>query len=83
MTLTAYFAHHAMYGRFGIENNRSLSAGTKVLADKLAVLDSKRAALQRDIALLSGEPHPDIVEEAARERLGYSYPHTIIVNLPR
>lgn len=83
LTLTAYFAHHAMYGRFGIENNRNLSARAHVLADKLSVLKAERAALDRDISLLSGAPHPDMVEEAARRVLGYAYPQTRLLTLTR
>ena len=81
LTLTVYFAHHAMYGRFGIETNRSLSARAQVLADKLAVLERQRAGLARDVALLRGGPHPDMVEEAARRVLGYAYPRSRLVKI--
>lgn len=83
LTLTVYFAHHAMYGRFGIENNHSLSARSKVLAGKLAVLHQERASLERDVSLLSDAPHPDMIEEAARRVLGYAYPHTKLLTLTR
>lgn len=83
LALTVYFAHHAMYGRFGIENNRNLSARALVLADRLSVLRRERAALERDIALLSGAPHPDMIEEAARRVLGYAHPNTKILPLTR
>ena len=83
LTTTIYFAHHAMYGRFGIENNRSLSARSRVLADKLSVLKATRDGYKRDVALLNGAPHPDIVEEAARRVLGYSYPQVRILTMTR
>ena len=82
-TLTVYFAHHAMYGRYGIERNRSLSADATALAGKLDILRSERSNLERDIGLLSGAPHPDMVEEAARRVLGFAYPQANIVNLKR
>ena len=83
LTLTVYFAHHAMYGRFGIDNNRNLSARSKVLADRLSALRAERAVLERDISLLSGAPHPDMVEEAARRVLGYAYPQARLITLTR
>ena len=76
LTITVYFAHHAMYGRFGIENNRSLSARAQVLADKLLALQAEHAIYKRDVSLLSGVPHPGIIEEASRRVLGYAYPRS-------
>ena len=72
-----------MYGRFGIETNHRLSAHTKVLADKLAVLKAQHATFARDIALLQSPPHPDMVEEAARRVLGYAYPQSRIIRMTR
>ena len=83
LTLTIYFAHHAMYGRFGIENNRSLSARAQVLTDRLAALKAKRASYTRDIGLLADPPHPDMIEEAARRVLGYAYPNTLLIQIKR
>jgi cell division protein FtsB len=81
LTISAYFAHHAMYGRFGIENNRSLSARAQVLVDKLSALEAEHALYKRDVSLLSGAPHPDIIEEASRRVLGYAYPQTRLLTM--
>ena len=83
MALTIYFAHHAMYGRFGLEQNRSLSATSKALAGRLATLEAEHAALKRDVGLLRGPPHPDMIEEASRRLLGYAKPQTRILTLTR
>jgi cell division protein FtsB len=83
LTLTIYFAHHAMYGRFGIENNRNLSARTQVLTGRLAALKAERDSYARDIGLLSDPPHPDMIEEAARHVLGYAYPNTKLIQVKR
>ncbi|MBU2533986.1 MAG: septum formation initiator family protein [Alphaproteobacteria bacterium] len=83
LTLTVYFAHHAMYGRFGLENNRHLTARARVLAEERAALEAERARYTRDIALLSGAPHPDVIEEAARRILGYADPRARIVTLTK
>jgi cell division protein FtsB len=43
-------------------------------------LEAVRAELERDVALLSPEePDPDIVEEIAREVLGFVHPDDVIV----
>lgn len=81
LTLTIYFAHHGMYGRFGIENNRSLSARSQVLTDRLAALRAKRDRYRRDIGLLATPAHPDMIEEAARRVLGFAYPRAKIIQL--
>ena len=81
MALAIYFAHHAMYGRYGIENNRSLSARADALADRLTALKAKRDAYARDVALLKDAPHPDMVEEAARRVLGFAYPNSMLIPL--
>ena len=70
-----------MYGRHGIENNRNLSARAKVLADRLTALKAERASYARDVALLRGAPHPDMVEEAARRVLGFAYPNSTLVQI--
>lgn len=83
LALTGYFAHHAMYGRFGLEQNRSLSASSKALAGRLADLKVENAELARDVELLRGKPHPDMIEEASRRLLGYGYPDTRILTMTR
>ncbi len=43
-------------------------------------LEAVRSLLARDIALLSPDaPAPDMVEEIARDLLGYSYPKDTII----
>ncbi|MGI9476167.1 MAG: FtsB family cell division protein [Hyphomicrobiaceae bacterium] len=83
LALTVYFAHHAMYGRYGIENNRILSARAKALAGRVAALQAEHNALRRDVNLLSDAPHPDMIEEGARRVLGYAYPQTKLIPLKR
>lgn len=81
LTLTIYFAHHGMYGRFGIENYRSLSARSQVLTDRLATLRAERDRYRRDIGLLATPAHPDMIEESARRVLGFVYPKSKIIQL--
>jgi cell division protein FtsB len=46
-------------------------------------LEAVRAKLARDVALLSPEtPDPDMVEEIAREVLGFAHPDDSVVSHP-
>ncbi len=80
---TAYFAHHARYGRHGYLAREELLARAQLLDFEIRSLESVRAKLQRDVALLSPElPNADIVEEAARDVLGYVRSDERIISLP-
>lgn len=75
LAATAYFAHHALHGRFGLETRRALAERMVVARGKLAGLEAARAELARDVALLGAErPDPDLVIELARTTLGFGFP---------
>ena len=77
---TAYFAYHAVYGRHGLMARERLIARAELLDFEIRSLDSVRAKLARDVALLCPElPNTDIVEEAARDVLGYAMPNDRII----
>jgi cell division protein FtsB len=79
---TAYFAYHACYGRHGIDARAELAERSALLDFELSSLETVRSKLERDIALLSPEvPISDLVEESARDVLGYVYPSDRIVPL--
>jgi cell division protein FtsB len=78
--LTAYFAHHALRGRYGFEARQRLIERSSILEFEVRSLEAVRARLERDVALLAPEfPHPDLVEEIARDVLGYAHPDDRIV----
>lgn len=80
--LTAYFAYHIVHSRHGLEARKSLTERSSLLEFEIRSLEAVRARLQRDVALLKPElPHPDIVEDIARDVLGYVHPDDEI--LPR
>jgi cell division protein FtsB len=80
---TAYFAHHALYGRHGINARDELLERSALLDFELKSLDTVRAKLTHDVALLSPElPNDDLVEEIARDVLGYVRPEDRIVRVP-
>lgn len=81
LTASAYFAYHAHYGRWGLQARAELLERTALLDFEIKTLDSIRSKLARDVALLSPElPNSDLVEEIARDVLGYVHPADRIVD---
>lgn len=78
--LTAYFAHHAINGRHGLEVRSRLIERSALLEFEIKSLEAVRAKLERDVALLAPDkPDPDMVEEVAREVLGFVNPDDVVV----
>jgi cell division protein FtsB len=78
--LTAYFAHHAIYGRHGLETRSKLIERSALLEFEIRSLEAVRAKLERDVKLLSPDkPDPDLVEEIAREVLGFVHPDDVVM----
>jgi len=77
---SAYFGFHALHGRHGLEARNQLIERSTLLDFEIKSLEAVRAKLERDVALLSPDkPDPDMVEEIARDVLGYVRPNDIIV----
>ncbi len=75
LAATAYFSHHALHGRHGLEARSALIERADLLEFEIRSLKTVRARLRHDVALLSPErPDPDLVEEIARDVLGYVHP---------
>lgn len=73
--LTAYFAYHINHGRHGLEARKSLIERSSLLEFEIRSLEGMRSSLARDVALLRPElPQADIVEDIARDVLGYAHP---------
>lgn len=82
LSATGYFAYHARYGRHGYEARAQLLERSALLDFEIKSLESVRSKLERDVALLSPElPNADLVEEIARDVLGYVHPNDRIVQL--
>jgi cell division protein FtsB len=76
---TGYFVSHASTGRHGFEARARLIDRSNVLEFEIKSLEAVRSHLARDIALLSPDlPAPDLVEEIARDVLGFSLPNDTI-----
>lgn len=80
LTSSAYFGYHALHGRHGFKARAALQERATLLEFEIKSLESVRSKLSRDVALLSPQkPDPDIVEEIARDVLGYVHPHDVLV----
>ena len=80
LSASGYFAYHALHGRYGFEARNRLIERSSVLEFEIKSLEAVRSLLARDVALLAADPPaPDLVEEIARELLGFSYPSDKII----
>lgn len=80
LTASAYFGHHALHGRHGLEARNQLIERSNLLDFEIMSLEAVRAKLERDLALLSPDkPDPDMVEEIARDVLGYVHTTDVLV----
>lgn len=80
---TAYFAYHALNGRHGLQARNQLMERSELLDFEIRSLETVRSKLQRDVALLAPDvPNPDLVEEIARDVLGYVRPNDRLVRQP-
>ncbi|MDX2259049.1 MAG: septum formation initiator family protein [Hyphomicrobiaceae bacterium] len=72
---STYFAHHALHGRHGLEARSRLINQATSAEFVIRGLEAERSRLATDVALLRREPpDPDLVEEVARDLLGYARP---------
>ncbi len=79
---SAYFAYHTLYGRHGLETRNKLIARSELLEFEIRSLEAVRADLSHEIHLLSmSPPDPDLVEEIARDVMGYAKPEDTILML--
>lgn len=68
-------------GTHGLLTRQRLLLRSDTLQRDTASLEAVRGRLQRDVALLAEEPpHPDLVDEIAREVLGFVRPGDLIVS---
>jgi cell division protein FtsB len=80
---SAWFIHHAINGKHGLEARARLIERSSALDREIAGLEAVRARLERDVVLLAPDPpDPDIVEEIAASVLRMAYPGDLVANLP-
>jgi cell division protein FtsB len=74
----AYFAHHVIKGKRGLEARSRLIERSRVLEPQIARLEAARLRLERDVRLLNARD-PDLIEELAIEVLGFARPGDRII----
>lgn len=80
LSSSAYFGYHALHGRHGLVARNQLIERSNLMEFEIKSLEAVRMKLERDVALLAPElPNPDMVEEIARDVLGYVHPNDILV----
>jgi cell division protein FtsB len=77
--LTLYFGYHTIKGRHGLETRSRLIERSTTLEREIRALETVRADLERELALLDGQGDGtgadlDYVEELARRHLGFAAP---------
>jgi len=78
--LTAYFVHHAIHGRHGLEARTRLAERARVLTSELASLEAVRLELSRAVARLEHEDTAlDQIDVVARSALGFAHPADLIL----
>ena len=75
--LTVYFGYHTIKGRHGLETRARLIERSTTLEREIGTLETVRARLERELALLGGTGEGagadlDYVEELARRHLGFA-----------
>lgn len=78
--LTAYFAYHAFAGDQGLGHWSDMQANLSEKRQELSEIKAANDQLRSDILRLTpGMVDPDIVEELARDDLGFAYPDEIVL----
>jgi cell division protein FtsB len=78
---SAWFIHHAINGKHGLEARARLIERSSALEREIAGLEAVRGRLERDVALLASDPpDSDIVEEIAASVLRMTYPSDLVLN---
>ncbi|APF37518.1 septum formation initiator family protein [Chelatococcus daeguensis] len=81
--VVGYFVVHAHSGARGLEARQSFEAEIAELKGELADLKERRGEWETRIALMRAQSvDRDILEELAREELGFVHPNDVVVMLP-
>ena len=80
----AYFGYHGIHGERGLRAHRNFEAEIAALNADLQLLQAERAALEARVARF--EPNSvdrDLLDEQAREDLGWLHPNDRVLLIPR
>jgi cell division protein FtsB len=78
--VVGYFVFHAHHGARGLEAKRELKEEIAKLTDELATLRDERASWEKRASMLRAEAiDHDVLEEQAREVLGFVHKNDVVV----
>ncbi len=81
IALLGFFAWHGFNGKRSFANQKLVLVEVSGLEEKRDSIKARREALEARVALLRPESiDPDMLEEMAREMLGYAKPGEYVVN---
>lgn len=74
--LTLYFGYHTIKGRHGLETRSRLIERSSMQEREIRALETVRANLERELALLDGPAgaDADYIDELARRHFGFAAP---------
>jgi cell division protein FtsB len=77
---SGYFAWHGWHGSFGIEARRALDHEAARLDATMAEIHAEKVEIERRVSLLRAQSlESDMLDERAREILGYARPDELVV----
>lgn len=80
VTLTSYFAWHAVYGEYGAFALTRLDERVSIRTAELESIEADRHRLERRVALMQpGKVDPDMLDEQSRSSLGYARPEELTI----
>ncbi len=80
LAFSGYFTWHGWHGSFGIEARRQLAVDAARLDGELEKVKAERRAVERRVALLrSASLESDMLDERAREILGFANANEIAI----
>lgn len=80
LAFSGYFAWHGWHGSFGIEARRHLTVEAARLNGELERVKAERRVMERRVALLrSASLESDMLDERAREILGFANSNEIAI----
>jgi len=78
--LSLYFLVSTFEGNSGLKAFKGLQLQHGELSVRAERLANERALMERRVSLLrGGRVDPDMLEEQAREQLGYSHPDDVVI----
>ena len=82
--LISYFGYHGIHGERGLNAHRSFDAEIASLNEELTGLEGVRKSLEKRVARLEpASVDRDLLEEQARQNLGWMHPNDRILDLSK